>query len=362
VASVLLVLAPSSGGIARHVRAAARGLAERGIDVTVLAPEETIAALDLEHTVVRAVARPVGTARPAAVRAVRTAVRQEAARVELVHAHGIRAGAACAAFAPTAPLIVTWHNARLGGRGWQLTHRAVSRYVARRTDLTLAASDDLAADARRSGATLVHTAFVAAPTLPAPSRGPGDVHAELGIAGRPIVLAVGRLQRQKRLDVLVDAAVPWAAERSAPYVVIAGDGPERDNLSAQIDTTGAPVVLLGHRNDIADLLGAADVLALPSEWEAQALVAQEALRAGVPLVTTGVGGLERLIGGAAVTVPVGDPVALRAAVERVLADEEYRDSLIAAGRSRAYRWPSEQESLDDLVASYRDLLRRVEQE
>ena len=87
--------------------------------------------------------------------------------------------------------------------------------------------------------------------------------------------------------------------------MIAGDGPERAALAAQISRTNAPVVLLGARDDIADLLAAADVVALPSEWEARALVAQEALRAGVPLVTTAVGGLPSLVGDAAMFVPGG---------------------------------------------------------
>ena len=64
--------------------------------------------------------------------------------------------------------------------------------------------------------------------------------------------------------------------------------------------------LLGRSDDIGSLLGAADLALLTSTWEARALVAQEALLAGVPLVSTRVGGIEELVGSAAVLVTPGD--------------------------------------------------------
>jgi glycosyltransferase involved in cell wall biosynthesis len=357
--SVLLVLAQSTGGIGRHVKTLAQGLAQRGVEVTVCAPGPTIAALDLDSLDARVVPAPLGSAAPAAVRTSRQVLRREAARVDLAHAHGLRAGADCVAFVPRTPLVVTWHNAPIGGRLWRLTHAALTRYVARSTDLTLAASDDLAADAKAAGAALVRSAFVTAPALGAARRNATQVRDELGVGTRPLVLAVGRLQRQKRLDVLVEAAAAWAGDDGSPVVVIAGDGPAGDDLAAQIAATHAPVRLLGARDDVADLLAAADVVALPSQWEARALVAQEALRAGVPLVTTAVGGLPSLLGDAAMTVPVGDAAALRAAIEEVLADPARRERMVTLGLARARSWPDEQRSLDDLVQTYLDLIRRV---
>jgi glycosyltransferase involved in cell wall biosynthesis len=79
----------------------------------------------------------------------------------------------------------------------------------------------------------------------------------------------------------------------------------------------------------------------------------------VPLVTTGAGGVQSLVEGAATLVPVGDAGALRAAIEQVLADEDRRSLLVAAGRARAKLWPDESAALDELVANYRELLRRV---
>jgi glycosyltransferase involved in cell wall biosynthesis len=350
-------MADASGGIGRHVKALAEGLPERGVELTLCAPASAIAALGLDTVDIRVVAVPLGSSSPAAWWDARRQLKREAAAVDLVHAHGLRAGGFAVAFAQPTPLIVTWHNAPLGGRAWRRIHGMLSRYVARGSDLTFAASEDLATAARSVGALGVHLTFIAAPALQG-SRSATQVRADLGIGDRPVVLAVGRLQRQKRLDVLIDAAAPWAADAAAPIVLIAGDGPLRSALAAQIDATRAPVRLLGASEDVAELLAAADVVALPSEWEARSLVAQEALHAGVPLVTTAVGGLPVLLGDAAEFVPVGDPAALRSAIEGLLADPDRRARLAEAGHEHAASWPTAAQSLDTIASEYFDLIAR----
>lgn len=350
---LLLVLAESTGGIGRHVAALARGLPERGVEVTVCGPAATLGRLG-DLGAVRQVSAPAGEFAPRRFAVARRTLRALAADADVVHAHGLRAGAAAAA-AGAHPLVVTWHNARLVGGGRRLLHAELARYVARNSDLTLGASEDLVADARRAGAVDARSTFVVAPGLPPATRERAAVRAELGNDDRPLVIAVGRLQAQKRLDVLVDAAAGWAGSPAAPMVAIAGDGPDRAGLAARIAATGAPVTLLGPREDVADLLAAADIVALPSSWEARALVAQEALRTGVPLVTTEVGGLPQLVGPAAVMVPVGDAAALRQAIEELMADPDRRARLVELGRARAASWPDPGAVLDELVMIYLDL-------
>jgi glycosyltransferase involved in cell wall biosynthesis len=138
-------------------------------------------------------------------------------------------------------------------------------------------------------------------------------------------------------------------------VIIAGAGPDEAALRDRARARKSWVRFVGARHDIADLLLAADVVALPSQWEARSLVAQEALRAGVPLVTTPVGGLPDLVGDAGLFVPVGDVDALRAALQRLDADDDLRRQLAEAGRARAGTWPSIDASVADLVTTYRDL-------
>jgi len=113
---------------------------------------------------------------------------------------------------------------------------------------------------------------------------------------------------------------------------------------------------LGQRDDVADLLAAADVVVLPSTWEARSLTAQQALLAGRPLVATSVGGLPALLGDGAALVPPGDPVALARAVRRLLDDPVEVAALVARGRLVAARWPDEAATVRQVAAVYAELL------
>jgi glycosyltransferase involved in cell wall biosynthesis len=200
---------------------------------------------------------------------------------------------------------------------------------------------------------------VSAPALPAPTRDRAAVRAELGLVGeRRLVVAVGRLHSQKGYDTLLDAVARWTADGppEPPLVAIAGDGPLQEELGARIAAEQLPVVLLGRRDDVADLLAAADLCVLPSRWEARSLTAQEALRSGTPLVATRTGGLPELLGDAAELVPVGDADALARAVAAVLSDPARAAALVASGRRRAAEWPDEAATASRLVAVYRELL------
>jgi glycosyltransferase involved in cell wall biosynthesis len=226
---------------------------------------------------------------------------------------------------------------------------------ARRADVTLGASADLVVRAARMGAPAARFLPVAAPTMPAPTRVRADVRAELGVNDRPLLVAVGRLARQKDYGTMLDAAAAWQARSPRPMLAIAGDGPERDPLQRVIDTRVLDARLLGHRDDVPDLLAAADLYLLTSTWEARALVVQEAMRAGVPVVATAVGGVPELTGDAAVLVPPADAAAVARAVVDLLDDETRRDELARRGRERAAGWPDEDDTAREVAAIYRQL-------
>jgi glycosyltransferase involved in cell wall biosynthesis len=356
---VLLVVAEVAGGIAAHVRALACDLSSLDVDVTVMAPASSLELLRLEPSGVEVVAAPVGSLTPRAAWEVRRQLRRAIGPSTVVHAQGLRAGAT-PGVPRGVPLVATWHNTPLGNAAWRRAYAAVERRVARRATVVLAASTDLLARARAAGSADARLVLVGSPVPATPSPSRDQVRAELGIGpDLPIVLAVGRLQRQKRLDVLVAAAAGWPATGAgARRVVVAGDGPARDALQAQIDETGAPVTLLGARDDVAELMAAADVVVLTSEWEARSLVAQEALRAGVPLVCSAVGGLPDLVADAAVLVPVGDSLAVRVAVDRVLSDPELLTALVERGRRLAVTWPTDLQVANEHRNLYLDLLSR----
>ncbi len=357
------VLATSTGGVGTHVRSLLPALVAAGATVQVCGPAATdeLFGFSAAGATFVPVEISAGLAPGGDVRAVRQ-LRRAITGTDLVHAHGLRAGLVAAA-ARRLPgshpgLVLTLHNA-VPERGGALRRvlTKVERATVRRADLVLAASGDLAENAWRQGARDVRVAPVSAPPLPAPARPAAEVRAELGVAdGRPLVVAVGRLHPQKGYDVLLDAAARWAADPRPPLVAVAGDGPLHDELAARIAAERLPVVLLGRRGDVADLLAAADLAVLPSRWEARSLTAQEALRAGTPLVATRTGGLPELLGDGAALVPVGDAAALADAVTGVLGDPARAQALAEAGSRQAATWPDEAATARQLVALYRELL------
>jgi glycosyltransferase involved in cell wall biosynthesis len=331
VPEILLVLATSTGGVGRHVQSLAAGLQARGHGVVVAGPASTAEVFDLPaYEVVEIGAAPHPTRDAKAAARLRALARD----ADVVHAHGVRAGA-LSVLVP-APVVVTLHN-EVSGR----MAAVLERLVARRSAVVLAASADLAARAREVGARDVRVAPVAAPPLVATGADPG--------LGHPLVLAVGRLHRQKGYDTLLAARSAWPEA----VVAVAGDGP----LAAELAAAAPDVRWLGRRDDVADLLAAAAVVVLPSVWEARSLTAQEALRAGRPLVATAVGGVPELVRDGAVLVPPGDPAALADAVRRLLDDPAEAAAVAARGSAVAAGWPDQDDTVDQVAAVYAELLR-----
>lgn len=359
---VAYVLGTSTGGIGRHVRSLVAGLTQRQMLVSVYCPAATeerfgFTAAGARVTPLEISAEP-GPRDARTIGQLRRGLRIDP--VDVLHAHGLRAGLVAAWARPgSLPLVVTWHNAVLGDGLWSRAQRVGERIVARSADVTLCASEDLLERATRLGARDARLGVVAAPRLGPPTRDPADVRQELEAADRPLVLSVGRLHPQKDYETLIAAAARWRDLDPTPLVAIAGTGPSYRRLAARILTERAPVILLGHRNDVADLLAAADLAVITSIWEARQLFAQEALAAGVPLVATRVGGLPGLVGDAAVLVPPRDVDAVDAAVRSLIADAELRAHYAAAGRAQAAQWPTEEDTLDQVHAVYTELTSRT---
>ena len=201
---------------------------------------------------------------------------------------------------------------------------------------------DLTARMRSLGARDTGQAVIAAPEFELPSdEEVQKARGELAAAGRPVLLAAGRLAEQKDFGVLLEAAAAWQHRDQVPVLAIAGDGPLAGELSARAAADRLEVVFLGPRSDIPALLAAADVVVVPSRWEARALIVQEALRLGRPIVATRVGGIPDLTGDdGALLVPPGDPGQLAAAVLAVLDDQAWRPGslhLPGPGQMRSHR-------------------------
>ncbi|MEV6527277.1 glycosyltransferase family 4 protein [Longispora sp. NPDC051575] len=342
---IALVLATSTGGVGKHVASLVEGLTAAGHRVVVFGPRAV--GERFGFPLFRPVEISAGPHPKDAVAVWNLRAELRAMRPDVVHAHGLRAGLV-AALAGARPLVVSWHNQVLDKTGPKAkVLAALERVVARRATMTLGVSDDLVARVLELGGRDVRLAPVGAPPLPV---GEGTALRK-EYPEKNVILSVGRLHPQKNYPTLIEAARRWPDTR----VLIAGSGPAEAELRAAIAEAGAPVTLLGHRGDVADLLAAADLAVVTSVWEARQLFAQEALRAGVPLVATNVGGLPGLLGDGATLIPPGDVDALDRAVTGLLGDADKAGRQVERGRVRAATWPSEADTVAQAEACYREL-------
>ena len=170
-----------------------------------------------------------------------------------------------------------------------------------------------------------------------------------------VLLALGRLHRNKGFDVLIRAMalVPEA------QVVIAGDGPERGALTALAQAEGVAdrVHMPGWQQDTGALLAGCEILVCPSRHEPLGNVVIEAFSARRPVVAAAVAGPVEVIdpGRTGLLVPPEDPARLAAAIRTVLADQGLASGLAEAGRAEWARSFAEA----PVVARWQDAMRMI---
>ncbi len=152
--------------------------------------------------------------------------------------------------------------------------------------------------------------------------------------GAPVVLAMGRLHRNKGFDILIAAI----SRLDGVHAVIAGEGPERVGLQRLAAHAGvaARVHFLGWRTDTAALLAASTLLACPSRSEPLGNVVLEAFSAGRPVVAAMAEGPRELIesGRTGVLVAGESAIALAAGIEGVLQRRSQAEAMVEAARAR----------------------------
>lgn len=337
------------GGAERVVASLAAGLEARGHAVAVAAGRPAgreVRPPDLELPFVgRRVSRLV----PAAL-----AVRRATAsfQPDVVHAHNPTMAALVAVATrrgSVVPALVTVHglgDGDLRRAGWLL--RAAGLPV-------VACGPGVAASLAEHGVTVCRT-VVNGVTPPPPPASRQAVMAAAGLdPGLGLVVCTGRLAPVKNQQLLLRALV----ELPGAGLLLVGGGPlheELRSLSRSLGVAGR-AVLCGDRADARELIGAADVVALPSRSEGLPLAALEAMAAGRPLVATAVRGVRELVtdGINGLLVPPDDHVAMAAALRRVLGDGDLAARLGAAGEQLAGRC-----TVDRMVSGYEELYRSVQ--
>ena len=170
-------------------------------------------------------------------------------------------------------------------------------------------------------------------------RSRASIRSELGIRNdQPLVLTAARFTAQKDHATLVAAVPSVLARNPETCFVLAGDGPLLEDVrhaAAELGV-GPAIRMLGHRSDVPDLLGAADLFVLPSRFEGLPLAVLEAMAAGVPVVATRIGGTEEAVldGTTGQLVRPGDPAELAAAISAALGDRDASARRGLAGRHR----------------------------
>jgi glycosyltransferase involved in cell wall biosynthesis len=173
-----------------------------------------------------------------------------------------------------------------------------------------------------------------------PAAGPQERRAarrRLGVAERPTVVCVGRLCPQKGQDVLLDAWPAVLAAVPTAQLLLVGDGPDRPSIEAR----ALPGVrLVGHQDDVAPWLWAADIVVQPSRYETMALSMLEAMASARSVVAADIEGAREALGfeagsvaGALVTP--GDPASLSVSVIRRLVHPDLAAGEGLVGRQRA---------------------------
>jgi glycosyltransferase involved in cell wall biosynthesis len=179
--------------------------------------------------------------------------------------------------------------------------------------------------------TVLHNGVREMPVLP-----PAVAAARLALGlrdGERVVLAIGRLSREKGHAHLIRAAASW---QNGARLVIVGDGPEREALNrlARNLGVGSRVVLAGPTSHVAPFYALADVFVLPSLSEGSPNVLLEAMACGLPVVATRVGGVPE-IAADGVTALLGPPknaAFIARAVDRLFTEPELGQRLGAAAR------------------------------
>ncbi|MDX6636745.1 MAG: glycogen synthase [Solirubrobacterales bacterium] len=358
------------GGLARHVRKVAEGLAECGVEVHVLTrggeespPEEEVAGVRIH--------RVLEPKRPSDLGEFVAWVERMnsdmlAAGVDLgdrfdfdiVHGHDWLVAMACDHLSRRfdAPLVTTIHATEHGRhQGWVENHpqsyiHGVERWVTNRADRVIACSvymrdqiaDIFGVDDERI--TVIPNGIDPGDLRPADEPELRRLRAEFAAPDERLVLLIGRLVYEKGFQLALDAMPAVIAAAPNTRFLVAGSGTHEAELHRQARELGLMEhgTFLGWIGDdvLHSLYRIADVCVVPSIYEPFGLVALEAMASGCPCIVADTGGLREVVPRDEVGLrfTARDPQHLAAAAVRLLTDDELRDRLIREAREHVQRF------------------------
>ncbi|MGV3722830.1 MAG: glycosyltransferase family 4 protein [Actinomycetota bacterium] len=250
------------------------------------------------------------------------------------------------------------HNLRLN-KHW---HTRVDAWCARNADHVIAVSEatrEIMTHVERVPEAKITVVYNGMEPLPAAaSERISEVKASLGLNGGPVCLMVARLHEEKGHRFLFDAIPAIQAQAGPVTFLLAGDGPMRAELEADVKARGLSdcVRFLGRRSDMSELYSLSTVVTLPSLAESFGFAVLEAMSMGKPVVAAATGGMPELVrnGEAGLVAPQADSAALGAAIIQILRDPEEARRMGEAGMRR-----SEQFTFERMIRGYEAVYERV---
>lgn len=292
-------------------------------------------------------------------------------RYDVVHTHSSKAGVIgrlAAARAGIPRIVHTWHGFPFNefqSAARRTAYIRLERIAAKHTDAFLGVGSDTVTTALRLGLTTPERvrltypavdvdAYATAPGARSQARRALDL--PLGVK---VVGAIGRLQFQKGPEIFAKAIARLPDDVFGLWV---GGGPMADGLARLTARLGIADRMrwLGHRDDVAAVLPAFDLMAMPSRWEGLPCVLVEAIGAGVPLVATAVPSNQDLVlaGETGMLCAPEDPAGLASAVTAMLDDPAAADRMAERARARIGPWFSPAHLGTVLDETYRGTSRR----
>jgi glycosyltransferase involved in cell wall biosynthesis len=283
-------------------------------------------------------------------------------RFDLLHVHGEIPGLLCLPALGLRPSVITLHGLslvrRLEGRR-RVAAELNLKLIARAASATVCVSDAELAEARATVGDASRLVLIRNGVEPSPLPTPeerAEARQALDIRQEVVVgLFVGVLEEHKGVALAAEATVALSSRGLSIVLLIAGEGRLRSGLEHLASQCEA-IRVLGSRNDIPNLLAAADFFVLPSAHEGTSFALLEAMMLGVVPVVLDAPGNADVVGDAGVIVPNQNAEDLASALEDVARDQQRRVALGARARERVFAEFGAEEMRRATLDLYRSVL------
>ncbi len=344
-----LIASTGVGGAERHLLDLCQQQQAAGLQISVALPATgALGAALQEHGIAWNLIRAGGRWNPLALYSLRKLVRR--IQPDLIHAHMLKSASMAGYADRSVPCVATAHNIA--------KHLAPFRHCRH----VICVSDSVQESLCRLGYPQSRTTVVynAVDTRDFSVDNREKLRQQLDWQNQLVVLVVARLVPAKGQQFAIEALAQWLPQLGNVRLVLAGAGPDREKLVQLADKLGVAthLSLLGERNDVPDLLAAADIYLQPSMKEGFCIAFLEAMATGLPCIGTRTGAIPNMIepGVNGLLIEPGDVQAIADAVLSIATDADRRRDFSSAAIVTAQTRFSLKKQADDTQQVYRNAL------